>query len=215
MTLGGGGFPSRTEAMPARTRTGEAGLNLSRDRAIADAVFTVLADVGYRGFTMDEVALAAGVSKATIYRRWSSKSELLVNCLKAAGDEALVTTDNGSLREDLLAFLRSVAVGLEGSGGQVTRSVIGELAEDPALAEAYRNGPLARWDEAVTRILERAEQRGEVDPGMSKSLAVQAGPATLLQLWFLRGYPIDDTFLKALVDEVMLPLLLRNPHIQA
>jgi AcrR family transcriptional regulator len=54
-------------------------LDPAKDQAITEAVVDVLDRLGYSGFTMDEVALAAGVGKAAIYRRWSSKTDLLVS----------------------------------------------------------------------------------------------------------------------------------------
>jgi len=209
MTIGGG-FRHPTAAGPARTRTSERALDPLRDKAIAEAVLQVLVDVGFRGFTMDEVAMAAGVSKATIYRRWSSKIELLVSFLEVARDTSLVTTDTGSLRGDLLVFLTSVADALEGPTGRALRALFGQLAEEPALAEAYRRGPLSWWDETVCEILERAVRRGDVEAGVLTSLAVEAGPGILLQFWFLRGRRLDEATVTAIVDDVMLPLLTRK-----
>lgn len=206
MTIGGG-FLDPTAAGPTRTRASERALDPLRDKAVAQAVLHVLAEVGFRGFTMDEVAMAAGVSKATIYRRWSSKVELLVSFLEVAQDTSIVTTDTGSLRGDLLAFTHSVAGSLEGPTGRALKALLGQLAEEPALADAYRRGPLSRWDGTVRDILGRAVQRGEVEPGVAASLAVEAGPGILLQFWFLRDRRLDEATVTGIVDEVMLPLL--------
>lgn len=206
MTVGGG-FRRPTGTGPTRSRASSRVLDPSRDERILGAVLTVLAEVGYRGLTMDEVAIAAGVSKATIYRRWSSKVELLVSFLDVAREDALVTADTGSLRGDLLVFLTSVAEVLEGPTGRATRAVIGDLAEEPAVAEAYRAGPLAWWDETLNEILKRAAGRGEMAPEAAASIATQAGPAILLQYWFVRGRTLDEDVVTAIVDEVMIPLL--------
>lgn len=205
----GPGFAELTAHEPVRTRRSDSVLDRSRDRAIVRAVLKVLAEVGYRGLTMDEVALVAGVSKATIYRRWSSKVELLVSVLLVARDSAAVT-DTGSLRGDLLAFMSMVADLLHGPTGKATRAVIGQIAEEPALAEAYRAGPLTWWDEAIGEILERAQLRGEVAPHTVDSVPLQAGPAIFLQLWYLRGRPLDEATVTAVVDDVMIPLLTRK-----
>ena len=63
---------------PAR-RPGRRPLDRAKDQAITAAVVDVLARLGFSGFTMDEVALAAGVGKAAIYRRWASKTDLLAS----------------------------------------------------------------------------------------------------------------------------------------
>jgi AcrR family transcriptional regulator len=203
----GGGFLRPDVAGPTRTRAGQRQMDPERDKAIAAAVLQVLAEVGYRGLTMDEVALTAGVSKATIYRRWSTKRDLLVALLEVASEDCFVTSDRGSLRGDLLAFMRSVADVLQGPSGAATRAIIGQLWEEPALAEAYRAGPLMAWDRTVGEILARAVGRGEIQREVTRSVAVQAGPAILLQLWFLRGRLLDEATVAAIVDDVMLPVL--------
>jgi AcrR family transcriptional regulator len=208
VTLGGGFLrPSADGPVRTRARTSERAMDLSRDKAIAAAVLQVLADVGYRGLTMDEVAIAAGVSKATIYRRWSSKVELLASFVEVACDETVATTDTGSLRGDLLVFMKSTACALECPTGRATRAMIGAMAEDPVVAEAYRRGPLSGWDENFEEIIDRAVSRGEVDPRVASSVTLHAGAGILLQFWFVRGKPLDDALVTEIVDEVMLPLL--------
>jgi AcrR family transcriptional regulator len=179
----------------------------ARDKTIAAAVLQVLVEVGYRGLTMDEVAMAAGVSKATIYRRWSSKEDLVLSFLEVASDDAILSADTGSLRGDLLLFMNSTVETLQGPIGRATRAVIGAVAEEPAVAEAYRRGLLCSWDTSFGEILARAAARGEVDPAVGTRVASYAGGATVLQLWYLRGQPLDDAAVTAIVDEVMMPLL--------
>ena len=72
------------------------------------AVLEVLADVGYAGLTMDAVAATAGVSKATIYRRWRTKADLLVSVISTASDQSLIVPDTGRLRDDLVALLTAL-----------------------------------------------------------------------------------------------------------
>src|SRR5690242_8034538 len=72
------------------------------DDAIRAAVVDVLAHEGYAALTMETVAVVAGVSKATIYRRWPSKTELLVSVIESASDDSLAVIDTGGLRDDLV-----------------------------------------------------------------------------------------------------------------
>lgn len=117
----------------------------TRDVAIGRGVLRVMARVGYRDLTMDAVAPAAGVGKATIYRRWSWKDDLLLDVIEVFSEECLVESDTGSLRGDLVVLLNSLTVVLAGPGGGASRAVLGVLTDGPALAEAYRRGPLQRW----------------------------------------------------------------------
>ena len=176
---------------------------------IRAAALKVLADVGYRGLTMDEVAMVAGVSKATIYRRWPSKVDLLVSVIDVASDATLVEVDTGSLREDLVALLGAMTDILAGPGGGVSRALLGVLDAEPALAEAYRRGPLARWDAAFRLAFRRAAERGEIAYGLEDSLAAASGPGILIQAWLVLGQDVQGGLAVQVVDEVMMPLLTR------
>jgi AcrR family transcriptional regulator len=193
-----------------RTREGGRPLDPEKDNANASAVYQVLADVGYSGLTMDEVALTAGVGKAAIYRRWSSKAELLASFIGVASDDALVLPDTGALREDLVALLQSLLDVLSGPGGRATRAVMNAVLDDPSLTEAYQRGPLDRWRQAFGEVFDRAAERKEISPGAGSSLAAEAGPAILLQRWLVSGRELNHAVATAVVDEVMMPLLERQ-----
>lgn len=117
-------------------------LDPSLDEVIRAATAEVLAEVGYEGLTMEAVAVAAGVSKASIYRRWRSKTELLVSVIDQASDDSLVPPDTGSLRGDLIALLTALAEVLAGPGGSASRALLSAATAEPALAAAFRQGPM-------------------------------------------------------------------------
>lgn len=185
-------------------------LDPERNRAIAAALIEVLAEVGYRGLTMDEVAMAAGVGKAAIYRRWPSKTDLIVSYLDGAlTSEDVVVPDSGSLREDLLCLLTAVSEYLSGPVGSANRALLSALHEEPILGEAFQRSPLKRWNGIFIEVLERAEKRGEIPQGSSSSVAAETGRAILVHRWLITRQPLDDHLVRAVVDEVMLPLLSR------
>jgi AcrR family transcriptional regulator len=194
---------------PARTRSGSRRLDASRDAAIASAVVEVLGRVGYAGLTMDAVAAAAGVGKATIYRRWSSKAELLLGVLDVVGAPLREVPDTGKLREDLVAVLTQVVELLGGPSGRAVRSLLGAVADDPVLHDGCHRLPLADWDAAWETAVTRAEARGEVPAGVGSSIAAEVGPAVLVLRWLVTGRPLDGTVVLDLVDRVLLPLLQR------
>ncbi|MGK5114458.1 MULTISPECIES: TetR/AcrR family transcriptional regulator [unclassified Geodermatophilus] len=200
------GEDKRPPSAPARTRSGVRRLDPARDQAIAAAVLEVLGRDGYAALTMDAVALAAGVGKATIYRRWSSKSELLLGVMDVLG-ELIVAPDTGTLREDMLGLLTSTLDLLAGPPGRATRSLIGAVLDDCVLAEAFQRGPLAHWDRAWATVLDRAVERGEVSRAAADSLAVEAGTAVVALRWLVTGRTLDADVVRELVDGVMLPLL--------
>lgn len=194
---------------PTRTRTTGRRLDESRDAAIASAVIEVLGRSGYAGLTMDAVAMAAGVGKATIYRRWSSKADLLLGVMDVAGAPALAVPDTGELREDLVAVLTAVVELFGGPSGRAIRSLLGAVTDDPVLQEGRRRLPLANWDAAWEAVVARAVERGELPAGAGRSVAGEVGPAVLALRWLVTGRPLDDAVVTELVDRVLLPLLRR------
>ena len=98
---------------------------------------------------------------------------------------------------------------LAGPSGSVSRALLGVLDAEPALAEAYRRGPLARWDAAFRLAFGRAAERGEIREGLEDSLAAASGPAILIQAWLVLGQDIEGDLAAQVVDEVMMPLLTR------
>ncbi|NEK59256.1 TetR/AcrR family transcriptional regulator [Geodermatophilus sabuli] len=205
MTVGDG--LARSGTVLTRTRTSARRLDRTRDEAIATAVIEVLGREGYAGLTMDAVALAAGVGKATIYRRWSSKADLLLSVLDVAGESPPVHADTGDLRDDLVAVLLSTLDLLAGPSGRATRSLLGALVDDPALARAFQAGPLARWDAAWTAVLDRAVDRGEITPAAAGSVVAELAPAVLCLRWLVTGRELDTSVVEEIVDRVVLPLL--------
>lgn len=194
-------------ARPVPKRCRNRPLDRAKDDAIRAAVLDVLARMGYSGLTMDEVAVAAGVGKAAIYRRWTSKADLLVSFIEGSVVNTLVVGDTGSLRNDLIALMNSVVAHVDGPAGRANRALLSAIHDDSALAEAFRGGPLARWSAAFADVFDRAVERGEIAPGAGASVAAEAGPAILVQRWLLGGADLDEALVTTVVDEVMLPLL--------
>ena len=182
-------------------------LDPAKDQAITAAVVDVLARLGFSGFTMDEVALSAGVGKAAIYRRWTSKTDLLASYTEGSIEGTLDVSDTGSLRSDLVVLLTSAVAHFNCPAGRANRALLSAVHDDPTLAAAYQSGPLAQWTAAFREVFERAVGRGEIGPAVDWSLAAEAGAAMLIQRWLLLGAPIDEELVTAVVDDVMLPLL--------
>src|SRR5918999_3120935 len=89
----------------------------SRDGVIRAAILRLLADVGYGALTMDAVASEAGVGKATIYRRWRTKQDLVVDTISDLNRAEATPPDTGSLEGDLRAMMRSMVSVINGPTG--------------------------------------------------------------------------------------------------
>ncbi|MDP9392191.1 MAG: TetR/AcrR family transcriptional regulator [Actinomycetota bacterium] len=195
-----------TSEMPRPSRGGRP-RDPSRDGVIRAAILRLLAEVGYGALTMDAVASEAGVGKATIYRRWRTKQDLVVDTISDMNRAEAAPPDTGSLEGDLRQMLRSLVTVITGPTGAATLSLLSTVPHQPALAEAFRNGPLAVWRQSFEEIWSRAEQRGEVQPDVAGSVVAETTSALLVQRWLLTGRPIDEAYADEVLDTVVLPLI--------
>ncbi len=197
---------------PEVTRTSRGGRprDPSRDGVIRAAILHLLADVGYNALTMDAVAAEAGVGKATIYRRWRTKSDLVVDTIAEMNRAETSVPDTGSLEGDLRQLLRSLVHVVNGPLGAASLSLLSTLPHQPALAEAFRTGPLGQWTKSFREVWGRAETRGEVREGLAGSAVADSASALVVQRWLLTGEPLDEDYADSIVDTVVLPLVARR-----
>jgi AcrR family transcriptional regulator len=178
-----------------------------RDGVIRAAILRLLADVGYGALTMDAVASEAGVGKATIYRRWRTKQDLVVDTISDLNRVDATPPDTGSLEGDLRAILHTLVGVISGPTGAATLSLLSTVPHQPALATAFRNGPLGVWRHAFEQIWARAEARGDCRPGVAGSVVAETTSALLVQRWLLTGQPVDEAYADEVLECVVLPLV--------
>jgi AcrR family transcriptional regulator len=184
-----------TRLRPGRHRSASA------DAAILDATLQLLRERGYRALTVAAVIERAGVSSATLYRRWPSKPELVAAAIASLVPESF-EVDTGTLAGDMSAFVHHVADSLAARGNIVELLGAG-ASEDTELAGAIRQKLLDPRLRALSTILRRARDRGELDtvPPIETCLALVVGPvhyrATAL------GEPVTPAFLRQLTAHVL------------
>jgi AcrR family transcriptional regulator len=179
----------------------------SRDGAIRSAILRVLADEGYAGLTMDAVATQAGVGKATIYRRWRTKSQLVADAVVSLADEETVLPDGDSLEADLRVLMHWLVDSVNGPLGAATRSLLSVMAHEPQLRAAFHSGPLEHWHATFRRVWQRAEDRREVRPGLAGTAVAATASAAILQRWLFGLAPVDHAFADEVLADVVLPLV--------
>ncbi|SDN48547.1 TetR/AcrR family transcriptional regulator [Allokutzneria albata] len=179
----------------------------SRDDALRKATLEVMADVGYRALTMDAVAARARAGKATIYRRWESKLELVIDTCQELVSRNIPQPDTGTVADDLREFLSTYATLLTGPIGKAAQALVGELPHEPELAEAFRTGFLSSQRKILRRILEAGTARGEIRADAPHGMVVELAGAALTHRLMLIGEPADPTYIDRLVDEALMPLL--------
>jgi AcrR family transcriptional regulator len=166
-----------------------------------------MAEVGYRALTMDAVAARARAGKATIYRRWDSKLDLVIDSCNQLVAEHISEPDTGSLAGDLREFVTAFAKFLSGPSGKAAQALVGELPHEPDLAEAFRGTFLLSQRDTLKRILERATARGEVSSEAPKGMLIELTGAALTYRLMITGDPLDEAFVNKFLSTVLMPLL--------
>ncbi|MDT5150331.1 MAG: hypothetical protein QOI01_2064 [Mycobacterium sp.] len=182
-------------------------LDRSRDPAILNAAVAALTEHGYDATNMNDIAARAGVGKAAIYRRWSSKAALITDALvywrpDLMSDEA---PDTGSLTGDFDLLVERTARNDDDlvSNDLVLRVAV-EAAHDPELASALDDLMLHKGRRVVTAILEQAAVRGEVSSDRDWSLIADALTAMAL-MRVIGGQTVDAKFMRQVIDTLVLP----------
>ncbi|MGE3962068.1 MAG: TetR/AcrR family transcriptional regulator [Dehalococcoidia bacterium] len=175
--------------------------------AVIGALIGLVAEQGYAGTSMDEVAERAGVSKAAIYRRWPSKDALIVDAHRSMLNEADVP-DTGTLRGDLVALLDRVADLMEDERiPRVMQATVGEMLTNPELQRVFQERVLEPRLAMVGEVFARATARGEVQPGADwRSLAYALIGSNIFRVAFMSERP-DREANRHLVD-----LVVRDTH---
>ena len=196
---------------PAETSTVRPRVEGERETEILEATLQVLAEVGYDLLTMDAVATRAKASKATLYRRWKSKPELVVAAVMCHHSATATVPDTGSLRGDLLAAYCGTG-GLSDPLAQgVLTAVVTAMGRDPEFAEVYRRDFIGPKIAVSRAVYERARERGEVHPETDLSILAPALAGIVLHRAFLLGDPVTPELVGRVLDEVILPAAQHGP----
>ncbi|WP_326763794.1 TetR/AcrR family transcriptional regulator [Streptomyces sp. NBC_01591] len=171
-------------------------------KAVLDATLDALTEGGTTRFSFADVAKRAGVNETSLYRRWRTRENLLIDALLAASDRHIPVPDTGSVREDLLAFATLVADYLNSPLGAVLAHVAVIPVEDAEIAKARETFWRSRIELAAVMI-ERGIARGELRAGTDPRVALEALIAPLHSRVLLSREPLDEDLPRILVDLVL------------
>lgn len=183
---------------PVRRGSGEVvrrpgGRTARSSAGITSAVTRLLADVGYANLTMDAIAQAAHVHRATLYRRWPSKEALVSEVLLQQAEHVVPLPDTGTIDGDLELLVASVVRNIMGEGEALLRAMVGEASRVPEVQRAsrsiweYRLGLAA---ELVRRGIDRGELPSSVDP----EAFIEEMVAPIFFRLLVTGSPVDSQF---------------------
>ena len=177
------------------------------DAAIVDATLQLLAEHGYTSLTMEAVAAQAGIGKATLYRRYASKEQLVIDAVATMSEPAEVV-QGASVRDELVARLEAVRRKSDSSlAGKIFPRLVSASADNPELMHNYRRQVLAPRRLAFAAALQRGIDEGLVraDVDLDHAVDLLVGPMAYRNL--IRTDPPPGPELAArVVDDVLVAL---------
>jgi AcrR family transcriptional regulator len=197
-----------TPAATTTARPGSPSRGSAREQAILDAAMELVVEIGYDRITMDAVSARAQASKATMYRRWPGKAELIAEGLRRRCEgEAACLPDTGSLRGDLAAAVAQMAEGLAGDQGALFLGLLEAVRDDEVLRGLFQQQATRRSGEVSATVLGRAAGRGEALRAVDGPLVIQVAFAQMLMTTLMTGMPPVAAAQRCLVDDILVPLL--------
>jgi AcrR family transcriptional regulator len=175
----------------------------STHRRILDAARELLTEGSFADFRMEHVAARAGVGKAAIYRRWSSKQALAQDVLVELAGPHIAVAETGDTREELLAaVVNPMHAVTETPFGPVIRSLMSQIATDPKLGDPFRATVVQARRAEVARVIERGIARGDLRPDADPTIATEllVGPVYFRVMF---GGELTLEFAKRVVDAVL------------
>ncbi|AKK30002.1 TetR-like C-terminal domain-containing protein [Mycobacterium sp. EPa45] len=179
-----------------------------REAELLAATLQLLQQHGYERLTVDAVAATAKASKATVYRRWPSKGELVLAAFIEGIRCAAVRPDTGTLRGDLLHLGEAITEQAAQHSATI-RAVMVEVSRDPALREAMQHQFLDQRKALIESVLQQAVDRGEINAEAITEELWDLMPGYLIFRSIVPNRPPSEKTVLALVDNVIVPSLTR------
>jgi AcrR family transcriptional regulator len=179
---------------------------------ILDATLAVLAEQGYDRMTIDLVAERAGMARATVYRRWPTKADLVLEAVRRMSNEdvgeldADRLPDTGSLRGDMVGMIRPFDDDQQQVRLHAMAGLLALARTDDRLADAASQAGIGQWTELNRVLIQRAVDRGEFPSPPDLDLLAGLIP-TMCVARAVQRLPITREFSLALIDGVILPAL--------
>ena len=142
------------------------------DQAILQATLDLLAEVGYQSMSIEAIAARAGVGKTTIYRRYTSKEEIVADAIESLREDISIP-DTGSFWGDMDILIKNAAKKIDSPLGRQTLAlIISTASSNPQFAQVYWKKYTQVRREAFSQVLERAKLRSEIDSSADIDLII-------------------------------------------
>ncbi|MDR3079686.1 MAG: TetR/AcrR family transcriptional regulator [Streptomyces sp.] len=208
MTEASEGAASAAPVEPVRAPVRRSRITPEREAELYEAVLDLLREVGYDALTMDAVAARTRSSKATLYRQWGGKAELVVKALRHRKRGRVDEIDTGSLRGDLHALVAHEDDCTMEQNSALMRGVAMAIHHNPDLRQAFREQLVEPEMEQSRHMLQRAVDRGEIQPDCpALDFLVHMLIGGFVTRALLDDQPPTRAFLTSYMDAVVLPAL--------
>jgi AcrR family transcriptional regulator len=182
-----------------------------REAELLAVTLQLLQQHGYDRLTVDAVAATARASKATVYRRWPSKAELVLAAFIEGIRQVAVPPETGTLRGDLLRLGELVCQEAREHASTI-RAVLVEVSRNPALNEVLQHQFIDQRRALIRYVLQQAVDRGEIDASAISDELWDLLPGYLIFRSIIPSRPPTRRTVQALVDDVIIPSLTRSPR---
>ncbi|MGH3562522.1 MAG: TetR/AcrR family transcriptional regulator [Mycobacterium sp.] len=183
-----------------KTRLGRRGAPVRA--AVLEATLAELVEHGVEGVSIAAVAARAGVHETSVYRRWRTRKDLIVDALLDRSAAEIPTPDTGSVRGDLIELARRVSMYLSLPLGRALVRMGALTVEDESLAQVWADFIASRLA-AMRVVVDRAIDRGELPGGTNARLVLEMLVAPLHVRTILTGEPLPETLPEQLVDVLL------------
>jgi AcrR family transcriptional regulator len=175
----------------------------SRDVAILRATLDLLAESGYGAVTMEAVAARAGVGKATLYRRYPGKEQLVVDALASLA-EPVRPADGAGVRDQRVALLEGMRRRSGSLAGRIWPRLVSEAVDNPELMHRYRRQVIEPRRQRFRAVLQRAvdERLVRADVDLDHAVDLLVGPVVYRNL-LRTDPPVGPDFVARVVDDVL------------
>lgn len=196
--------PEQGQRKPGRPRSAQA------HKAILDATLELLAQEGFQGLSIEDIAARAGVGKTTIYRRWSSKDELVIDAIHEIQVD-LTTVDTGNFRNDLVILFKAANQGIMTHPllPQLVLRLISEFQANPEIFQVFLTQLLIPRIQRFMYMVEQAQARGEIRRDIDWTLALELITGPIFIHLLISHYlapsmsSSDDKWIEQMIDAVM------------
>ncbi len=190
-------------------RSAEASPWSPRETELLAVTLRLLQEHGYDRLTVDAVASAARASKATVYRRWPSKAELVLAAFIEGIRPVAVPPETGTLRGDLLRLGELVCQEAHEHASTI-RAVLVEVSRNPALNDVMQHQFIDQRKALIRHVLQQAVDRGEIDDDAISDELWDLLPGYLIFRSIIPNRPPTRHTVQVLVDDVIIPALARS-----